>query len=95
MNKQMDTHSWAVQWVANIQLKSSHYRNFTNWIGHSIQNKKQDDVKINVRNKNETLQCDLCKNEIGSQRHMLEKKFWKRWRMCQTTQIWWDMRIKC
>ena len=30
------------------------------------------DVKTNFRNKNETLECDLCNNENESQRHVLE-----------------------
>ena len=32
------------------------------------------DVKTIFRNKNETLDCDLCKNENESQRHILECK---------------------
>ena len=32
---------------------------------------RMTDVKMNFRNKNETLECDLCKNEDESQRHIL------------------------
>ena len=35
---------------------------------------RMTDVKVNFRNKNETLECDVCKDEEETQKHVLECK---------------------